>query len=334
VVRRPALRCSQALVFTAALLTPFVASARGARLEWEAPPACAGGDALRAAVERLLGGPLEAGGTFEAHARVTLDEDRAFTLVLSVRTPEGEGTRSVRADRCDALLNVAAFSIALAINPELDQTARPVDGTTEITPLPPPPSRPAQRRPPRRMSSERATTPPLARSKSVPAELWMAAHGVADSSLLPSPGGGPGATLEAALFGAIRIGVSGAWFVPQTRYLDSGSGGEFSLWTLGLHACGQAELGVRLAACPTLRVGTLHGQGRGVAERLSQKSQVLAPGLTLMALPELSERVSAFVGVAGIFPLRRDVFVVNAGPVHEIPAFSLQLLAGLSFRAL
>jgi hypothetical protein len=308
-------------------------SAHTAQLEWSAPPSCPDAAELRSRVERLLGAPLSEGRTFEARAEVSEDGDARFTLTLSVRTPDGEGTRRVRADTCEAALNVAAFAIALAMNPELANTASPPDGTAELvappaTPTPPPASSP---RPAEEPAQRPAPAEPPRRTP--PPELWFAARAVLDTSLLPSPAAGFGALADVLFLEHIRAGLGGTWFVPQTHYLETGQGGHFSLWSLEAHVCWQERIGIPLAACPTFQFGRLYGEGRAVSPRLDQQSTLWMPGLRLLALPPLSRDFSLVAGATGSFPLERDSFVVNAGTVHEIPAFSLEIWVGVAVRA-
>lgn len=318
-------------------VTPGVAHAHAASVEWKAPAVCPDAAALRAAVERLLGEPLLEGDAFRAKADVTLDDDARFTLVLSVRTPEGEGTRTVRADTCDGILNIAAFGIALALNPDLAATTPLPEASVEPAPSAAPVPPPEPRAP--SAPSEPATPPPSpppapAERARAPAELWVGGHGFIDSSLLPSASVGLGALADAVLFERFRVGLGGQLAAPQTHYLNAGSGGSFSFWSLDVHACGQLQLTVPLAVCPTFRAGSLRGQGRRVQPALTQESRLLAPGLTMLSLPALSRRFSAVLGLSALFPLERDIFVVHAGPVHQVPAFSLELSAGVVWRAL
>ena len=300
------------LVGAGAFLSPAGVSAHAAHLEWTAPAICPDAMALRTAVERLLGEPLLEGDAFEARARVTLDPDASFTLVLDVRTPEGEGTRTVRAETCEGALNVAAFGIALAINPELAATTSSPEDAREpappLPPVPPPPAPPTEPelRPPSNPSP--APAPPRA---SV-AELWTGAQAIVDTSLLPSPAVGFGLSVDVLLGGHFRLGGSGELFIPQRHDVASGEGGLFSLWSLHVRACYEERLGVAVAACPTLQIAQVEGEGRGASPRLTQQSLVLAPGASVLVLPNLSRRLAAVLAASIVFPVKHDTFVVNA----------------------
>jgi hypothetical protein len=150
---------------------------------------------------------------------------------------------------------------------------------------------------------------------------------------LPRTASGLRGSADVLVAGKLRLGLSGALFVPQTRQIAGGAG-DFSLWLLGAHACYQVALAVPLAGCATLESGRLSGEGRAVPNELSQHSQLWMPGVSLLAAPALARSVAAVVGVSGRFPTRRDRFVVKSGELLKIPAWSLEVWAGIGFRAL
>jgi len=304
--------------------------AHAAHIEWLAPASCPSVETLRSAVGRLLGESLHEGSALEAKAQVSHDNDDRFTLVLSIKTAEGEGTRSVRADTCSGVLDIAAFSIALAINPELD-APRPPEASA---PAPEKPEPEPEAPPMAAIGAPHEATPPSEPAAATPpTELWFGAAGVLDSSLMPSPAWGLRGFGDVRLAGKLRLGLSGELFLPQTREIPGG-GGDFSLWLLGAHACYQTTLGVPFAGCATFEAGRLSGEGRGVPDQLRQRSPLWLPGASLVALPALSRSLTGVVGVSGRFPVQRDRFVVKAGQLLRVPAFSLEVWAGIAFRAL
>jgi hypothetical protein len=309
------------------------AAGRSAHLEWNGPAECSDTAALHAAVERLLDEPLSDGDAFSAKASVVEAANGRFTLNLSIRTPEGEGTRAVEADSCKTLLNVAAFSIALALNPDLaaapEQPGRAVAAEPDAEPSATPSGPPAA---PTSTVPSAAVHDTQVPEHGKPAALWFAAHAVIDTSLLPAVAAGGEALGELVLSERVRFGLGGAAFVPQTTLSEAG-GGHFSLWSLEGHVCAQAPFGVELGLCPTFHLAHVHGEGRGVAPRLSQSSWVPAPGIVLLALAEWSPHLAASLRATGLFPLNRDTFVIHAGPVHKIPAFSGELALGVAVRA-
>jgi hypothetical protein len=315
------------------------ASAYSAQLDWTAPASCPDAAALRRSVERLLGEPLLEGAGVQASASVTADDDSRFTLTLAIRTGDTDGTRRVHTDTCENALEVAAFAIALALNPDLRVESPEGDAASTPTPLPPPPEAGA-RTPPepvtRRAPVAKAPARPVATTRRSASddrrlvELWVSGGLVMDSSLMPDPALGLGAGPEAGLARWIRIGVRPAVFLFDSERLRSGAGGLFSLWSLQAYAC--ARLASVVGVCPVFQYGRLHAEGRGVQPPLEQTSEILAPGLAAHGLLPLSGAAGLRFGVTGLFPLSHDVFVVRDGLVHRLPRASLELSVGGAFR--
>lgn len=335
------------LVRTALLVCAVVSPARAysASIEWNAPPACSDTEALRHAVERLLGEPLVDGSAVQASATVTEDADGRLAVSLTISTAEDRGTRTVRTDSCQSALDVAAFGIALALNPELrldppptlDAEEAPASPPSAQAPdAPPPPAPPpAPEKTPAPLGPTRPSTADRAPSDAVapPAagEVWGAAHAIVDSSLMPAPGLGLGAAVEVVVARRLRFGAGPSLFLPQEARLEGGGGGRFLLWSLQAYGCG--TLALRIDVCPLFHYGVLRGEGRGVEPRLAQVSRIVAPGAAVRAAVPLSARIEARGTASALFPLERDVFVVREGEVHRIPRVSLEFSLGIATRA-
>jgi hypothetical protein len=336
------LRTAIKLVFLALASAGAGAVARPAAaysvvLEWSAPDVCPSGEALRLAVERLLGEPLLDGTEIRARATVTADDDARFTLTLALDTSEGQRTRSLRTDDCVNALEVAAFGIALALNPDLRAEA-PEGAFPLDEPAPSPAPAPVVLPPPRSPApAKRSDTgrPPRARkvepTPRATAELWFSAAALVDSSLLPDPAPGLSAAGEARVFQWLRLGLRPALFLPQNERLATGGGGLFTLWSLQASAC--VALGNVASVCPVFQYGMLRAKGRGVAPPLEQSSTLAAPGLAAQGTLALSARTLARVGLSALLPLSRDVFVVREGTVHRLPWASFELSVGGATRA-
>jgi hypothetical protein len=329
-----------------ALATP--SAAYSLQLDWDAPRSCPDLVALRSSIERLLREPLVEGTTVRVSAIVTEDGDQRFTLTLTIRAADAEGTRSVRTDTCESALEVAAFSIALALNPDLHvhespRAAAPSKsqadqaGSPSTAPNAPPtrvqpaaPAAAASARPrttitpnPLLETSHRAAAPARQR----PPGIWLGAHALADSSLLPSPAVGLAVGAEVGIVRGLRAGVRPALFLPQDERLDSGAGGLFSLWSAQVYAC--AEIRTTIAVCPLFQYGVVHAEGRGAEPTLEQWSRIYAPGLAVLGSYSLSQGSSARVALTGLSPLFHDIFVVQEGEVHRIPPISIELSLGI-----
>jgi hypothetical protein len=317
------------------------AAAYSAMLEWNAPTDCPGADALRHSVERLLGEPLEDGDGVRASATVTEEAGR-FALTLSIQSSDKQGTRTVRAESCQSALDVAAFGIALALNPELELEPPPTlppDSERQepppvvappLAPAPPTdrPPRPPAAVPPRDRSPDPSKTAPPPRQGT----LWATVHAVVDSSLMPQPAFGLGAAVEAIVARRFSFGAGPAIFLPQEERLAGGGGGRFTFWSVQGYGCG--TLGFRIDVCPLFHFGVLVGKGRGVEPPLTQVSHVYAPGATVRGAYPVSGSFEARAGLTALFPVDSDVFIVRAGEVHRIPRTSFQFFLGLSTRAL
>ena len=320
------------------------------QLDWDAPRGCPDVRVLRLSVERLLGEPLAEGAAVRVSAAVTEDEDERFTLTLTIRAAEAEGTRSVRTDTCESALEVAAFAVALALNPDLHvhrspgtasssesptgQTASP-SSDAQASPAPlqraPAAALRAERRPAVMPNTtlethDRATAPP----RREPPGIWLGAHALVDSSLMPSAALGLGVGAEVGITRRLRAGISPALFLPQDERLDNGAGGRFSLWSVQVYGCG--EVGTMIAVCPLFQYGVLHGEGRGAEPTLEQWSRIYAPGVAVLGSYSLSQASSARVALTGLFPLLHDVFVVRDGEVHSLPPISAELSLGIVTR--
>jgi hypothetical protein len=328
------------LVVLASSAVAHIACAEPARLDWTAPPACGGESTLRAELARLLGDAALDNGGFAATARVALDANGRYTLELSVQTAAGAGTRTLSAETCESLVQVAAFSIALAVNPEL--AAAPAETSApapqpEVAPAsaPPTPAPPAAARAQPSSDSAAVQRPPPPShdsSRGASPELWLSAHVVGDSSLLPSPAVGFGGGIETVV-GQFRFGLTAQGFIPQEELLESGTGGFFTLWSIEGHACYDFRLPLRLSVCPLVQGGLLHGTGRGVADAIEQQSSLVALGGAVAFRFPVSESANVALGAAAVFPLMSDYFVVAAGKVHEIPVISFQGTLSVDLRA-
>jgi hypothetical protein len=323
-----------------AMVVAVPAFAYSAELEWEAPAGCPDAGALRLSVERLLGEPLVAGSTVRASASVTHDNDERFTLALTIVTEGGEGTRFVRTDSCTSALDVAAFGIALALNPDLrvegPSATTPESEPEPVEPAPAPAPEPEVERKPnvvepkplRKAGDEGRTVVGPSRSSRA---VWVLAHALGDSSLLPNPAFGLGLAAEARFGKWLRFGLGPELFLPQDERIPSGAGGHFTLWSLKAYACG--SIVPSIAVCPLFQFGVLSGEGRGVSPRLDQRSFVSAPGAALLGSYAVSSRTEGRLGLSALFPVNRDVFIVREGPVHRIPAASFEVSLGAATRA-
>ncbi len=321
------------LVACGAWLVAEPARASELALSWQAPASCPDEQALKARVERLLGdAPLEL-RNFEARASVTEDGDGGFTLSLWIRTAAGEGMRSVRADACEDLLGVAAFGIALALNPELRAS---VDGIAEpapVAPAPPPIAKPPDAGRETRArellpDASRRGAPQSGIRTQAPDGYRLGVELRTDFALLPRAAPGVGVWFDTLALDHLRIGFVANLFVPQVSWRSDGSGGRFSLWSADAHGCYTTSGRIALGLCAAMRLAVIGAEGRNVAPRLDQQSTIYAPGVSALGLFSVTRALGVRVALDGFAPLTHDQFVVNSGPVHAVPWAFVEIAVG------
>ena len=153
-------------------------------ISWRAPAACPDRAVLLRAVSELVGPLPQASSGFQAVGSVTVAPDGKFQLDLQVTSATGSGTRSVSADDCDTLVNVAAFGIALALNPDLagELPAEVGAASTEVSVALEPGAEAVVPSKPR----ESAATPPVRRrGDTVPAKPAQGTFAPVDSAPRP-----------------------------------------------------------------------------------------------------------------------------------------------------
>jgi len=325
-------------------------------ISWQAPPVCPDRIALLGAISELVGPLPQDSVGFRAAGSVTVAPDGKFQLNLQVTSATGSGTRQVSSDECDTLVNVAAFGIALALNPDLAEQLPSDEGTASsetsvapeplqgaVTPAEPredvvtPPERRARdtvpAKPAQGTFAPADSAPPVQRD--TPFVAFASVMPVMDTSLMPKPAGGVAVDVTGRVAEGFHVGVGGEVYLPQSESLAGGGGGEFLLWSLEALACFELPLTSRALAwaagalCPSFHAGVLRGAGTGVAQPLTQYSVIYGPGISALGLVDVGERLRVATSAAVMFPLQRDTFMLGAGPVHEVPAWSLQLGIGL-----
>lgn len=315
-----------------------LAAADTTSVEWTAPAECPDRTALMAELGRLLGEAGLRSGPFTAVAQVTSHPAHGFELELHFSTADGSGTRHFQAADCHALVRLAAFSIALAIDPTVGAGGTPPPPPASADPAPTQSSTVA----PAAASIAKPSVGPIVTpsdSPSPPAPqardgFWLGAQVVGDSALMPHPGAG------LSLWGhrswsqqALRLGLSAEWFLPQSEVLPTGGGGEFSLWLVEARGCYGRGQQLQLALCPTLTSGLEIGEGIDVEGARTQRSWFLAPGLALLGVARPGARWLSTLEAQVLFPFPRDEFVVRGAPVHRLPTVSLQISVGFGALA-
>jgi hypothetical protein len=244
------------LVALAPAPAPIEATGDGPTIVWTPAPGCPDAAALRSRVERLIGRPLHDGAeAVEVTARVTHGE--TFALALRVRSDTGIRERTITAPDCEALVEIAAVVIAVAVDPSASLLPEPEPAPE---PEPPqtttPPQRAAIVAPPRPRRSPRR--------RSRPTGTLGALAGVG-LGIVPGPtavvGGGGGVRWPHA-----RLDLAVEHAVTRTARLDGGRGVEVRVLAARAHGCWVPTVGrvLEFPLCAGVAAGVAHGRGFGV----------------------------------------------------------------------
>ncbi len=326
------LSCAAALALTLVSATRVEgASPRSLELDWSAPSDCPNEDALRAAIERLLGYSLEpdAASHVYAHAFVFRPETGPLELHLAITEPGGRpNERRIASQSCAELADAAALIIALAIDPE----AGTADAPEALAPAPStPPPIPS-------IEAERSQVePPLPPERSTPPLGWFAlgASLSADFATLPAPT--PGLVLSAARrFDANRLELMVAYWFSQRATLPATStvGGEVELMAAAARYCRSFIAGPPdLAACAGLEAGLLQVEGFGIKNPVVGRGPWLAPRLDLRAAIPIVPPLDLTGELTLLAPLVRDRYTIAyMGEVYQAPPLSGRAQLGLEFH--
>jgi hypothetical protein len=317
-------------------------------VDWSAPAGCPGEAELRAAAERLLGGPIEPrlSHSLVVHGRVTPRDER---LVLTLETVDDgiRGERTLIGTTCQELTSAAALILALAVDPKAvaEHSGAPPDAApsasatgdsapptadtpapvvavpTAITPLPAP-ARP-----------ERPTRP-------IHVTARIEAAVVGDVGALPGPSLGPevSATLGLDRF-RLRpfVAYYAPRFAPANDSARPGAHGDVSLLVGGLAGCYAAPLGaLELAGCGAMEGGALFAIGVGFDIPREATPLWLAAGGAAEVLVPLAGALVLRVSAGAVAPFGRSPvrFLENTGNLQQIHrpwAVSARAAVGLGF---
>lgn len=124
-------RCILTVVAAAAWLScltrALAAPTEQVELRYAAPEECPDRDAMLRAIEALLEDAPAVDRTLHVAVEIRERDDGSFGLVLSWRDAEGDGSRDIDAESCQAAADAAAWLIAQAVKrPEPPSHAKPV----------------------------------------------------------------------------------------------------------------------------------------------------------------------------------------------------------------
>ena len=306
------------------------AGAETAAIEWQAPPACPSQAELVVAVERLLNERIDERPNYRAVGKVRQAAADSYELDLYIRVPGGRGVRQLVAEDCASLMRVAAFSIALAINPDLDPDASIPDSTSpqpasapyrdaaQSVPAPQPSTTFREPAAPAAAAASEVRRPESA-ATTLGGQGWLGLEVLLDASLLPKPSIGAGLALE-GIFRNVVLGLTAGWLSPQQHMPLAGAGGEFSLQTGELRTCYCPDAGrFGLGPCALYQLNRLTGEGVGVSTPKRRTLWVHAPGLGGRGFLHLTPHMAVTLHIGAVFPLFADWFEIDGVEVHRVP---------------
>ena len=250
--------------------------------------------------------------------------------------------RTFSSPACDVVSDAAAFSVAIAVDPEiLDRwESAPTRSDSDEEPQPPPPveASPTLRSEPTEPPQLTEPAKPAEPAEPIPTRRWWGTvriGGGIDGVALPGVG---------ALIGA-RVGIAGPWLrVDVTGQYRLGTdtmltdrpdvGARLSQWAMGLRACAVVRPGRwSFPACAGLEAGQVMARGVGFEQARESRPLWLAavPGLGLAFFPWWHAGFFAHAEVPIV--LRSQRFSIDeVGVVHQLAAVAVRGLAGIEVR--
>jgi hypothetical protein len=307
---------------------------------WTAPETCPGEDDVRGGIERHVGRSLASSREpIAVRAVVTRERSERWRMDIATTVRHETRERVIEGDSCRELADAAALVVAFLVPPPAEPgpepsapeappaaTASPL--AVSLPPAPPMPetSPPATTEPARDVAPATPVSSPVGR---VRAWTFRATAG-ADSSSLPSWTGFVGAGVGRA-FGRASVELSGAYYAPRTREIDTGRGGRFELFTLAGRSC-YAFFGSTFEWSPCLgaEYGTVRGSAFGVDDPEVGKGLWLAATMASTARWRITPWLGTMAEAQIAVPLVRPDYVIdNVGAVYRTDFVGLRLLAGL-----
>jgi hypothetical protein len=238
-----------------------------------------------------------------------------LVLVTTTRSSGRRSERRFQGRTCAEVGDAAAVAISMTLRNEPgDAVALPANPLAphEDPPLAPPPARPE------RTDSGSASSKSAAPNAEVSLSIRVGAGALVDVGSLPTVA--PGGTLSAgALLRPLRVELQGGLFAPQKTESAASQGGNFDLAFGALLGCyDKNPKSIHPVACLGYEIGSLSGEGYGVAEPRSGSSVWQAARVELGAELPLSEGISSSLRAGAVVPLVRKPFVLDgADVVHE-----------------
>ncbi len=285
-------------------------------LSWQAPDGCPEETAFRNQVLRLAGNDTQPESALQAKVNIERSAADSFKLTLQTESEGRSGTRVLEGNSCGAVVDAAALTLALILNPEAvalgANAAPPSDPRVDVPP------------PPKKSEPFRPSQGPRVRFVAGP-ELGMQAGTM--------PSFGPSFALS---FG-LGVGDGWAWlsgnFAPPQHptvegYPDAG-GSLFSISGTALGCWDVASEALVVAPCAGAELSWVRGEGEGVSD--PQAAAVYWPSAAFGGAVqfELTRRLALRFSALGLVPFRRPaLFLEGIGEVHRPAPIAGRVLLG------
>lgn len=269
-------------------------------------------------------------------------DDGQWELELAIARDDGEPTvRSFVAPHCETAIEAGALVVALAIDP-----TRGASPSTDPEVPPPPPADDAPDPAPAPAATPSNAPAPSTTTAVEPTPVVPAKRKRNIRGLVRASGGVDGGALPraAVMFeGAVgafgrgwRAELTGAYRLQSsiTARGDRSAGGHFSLWAIGLRACGvPARKRLEFPLCLAAEAGQTVAQGFGFegarTARRPWGALAFVPGLAWAIRPNIALVVQAALGVPLV---RTEAWIENLERVHVIGPVYGRGLIGLEGR--
>lgn len=317
-------------------------------LVWDADPArCPDADDVIDDALAAVGQAPPPGLAIAAHGEIRPDGD-ALALVLTVRSPHGEGTRRVVAPQCRSLGRIAALVIALTIDPNAAMPPEPPEPEPpepEPTPAPEPTPTPAptpEPTPPELVRSDApvvTTTRDRSRSRTAPLHGSVVIGAGIGAFALPRPTAA--FELGVAIAGARwRAELAADYWAPsaQASARNETIGGSFQLAGATARGCWVPRWRtLEVPLCGVVHASAMLGRGTGAlvsSDGAASPFVAMGAGPTLAWRPRRSGgRVALLLRVEGMGSLTRPAFQTQpSGVVFQARGGALLALGGVEVR--
>lgn len=279
-------------------------------LDWDAPPGCPDGAAVRAEVRRLTG-PTETGPRhLTARASIVPAADGTWTLALTTELDGVTGERILSGASCESLSDAAALMLAIILNPDLVVATPPAPPAPQVEPLPP------------------------------PARPWPRPHWQVGAHA----GMEVGAVEKMSSVFALSFGVAVGRFslrlmpglsLPQDVFVEADPklGGRVWAGTAGALGCFSESLGfLRVSPCAGFEVTRLAARGLGVLRPREATVYWSAAEAGLLLGVPVGYGVHVELAAIGVLPLHRPtVYLDDIGSVSRPALVGLKALGGLAW---